>query len=165
LDQEWKQNKFDQEVSFLINSGAMSDKEWKPEKMKHKTEHCLKIWKRLQRGIQYTVSPVSYVKLKAKRKGRKSKVLKAAKEGVVDNFTVIESHENHHAIVDKYGHVLGYRYRIKPELLETLRNSTSNLPRKRVKAGVQDNYCYTVWRDYAKVPYESSEFKRDLPAS
>jgi hypothetical protein len=166
LQQE--QNKFENEVSLLINSGAMADKGWKPEKAKHKTQHCLKIWKRLQGDIQYTISRVSYRKLKAKRKGKKLEVLKAAKEGVVEDFTVIESSKNHHAIVDRYGEVLGYRYPIKRQLLETLIDSTSNLPRKRRKAGVRGSYPtrhYTVWRDYALVPRESSEFKRDLPDS
>src|SRR5580692_3741431 len=97
LQQE--QNKFENEVSLLINSGAMADKGWKPEKAKHKTQHCLKIWKRLQGDIQYTISQVSYRKLKAKRKGKKLEVLKAAKEGVVEDFTMIESSKNHHAIL------------------------------------------------------------------
>jgi hypothetical protein len=109
----------------------------------------------MQHDIQYTVSRVSYAKLKIKRKGKKSNVLEAAKKGVVENFKVIESGENHHAIIDRYGQVLGYHYHIKPELLDTLSNSTSLLPRKRVRAGVRGNYLtrhYTVWRDYAKVP-------------
>jgi hypothetical protein len=46
--------------------------------------------------------------LKLKRKGKKLEVLKAVKEGVVENFKVIESSKNHHAIVDRYGEVLGY---------------------------------------------------------
>src|SRR6266436_152181 len=99
--QEQEQDKFDNEVSELINSGTMADKRWKPEKMKHETQHCLKMWKRLQQGIQYTRSRVSYRKLKVKRKGKKLEVLKAAQEGVVGDFTVIESHEKHHAIVDR----------------------------------------------------------------
>ena len=49
LQQE--QNKFKNKVSLLINSGAMADKKWKPEKEKHKTQHYLKIWKRLQGDI------------------------------------------------------------------------------------------------------------------
>jgi hypothetical protein len=166
--QEQEQAKFDHEVSELINSGAMADKGWKPEKMVHETQHCLKMWKRLQEGIQYTRSRVSYRKLKAKRKGKKLEVLKAAQEGVVKDFTVIQLNEKHHVIVDRYGQVLGYRYRINDKLLETLSKSTSKLPRKRVKAGVRGGYPtrhYTVWRDYALVPRESSEFKRDLPAS
>jgi hypothetical protein len=51
-----KQSKFENEVSLLINSGAMADKGWKSEKAKHKTQHCLKIWKRLQGDIEYTRS-------------------------------------------------------------------------------------------------------------
>ena len=58
LQQE--QIKFENEVSLLINSGAMVDKKWKPEKEKHKTQHYLKIWKILQGDIQYIVSRVSY---------------------------------------------------------------------------------------------------------
>jgi hypothetical protein len=95
-------------------------------------------------------------------------VLKAAQDGVVEDFTVIESYKKHHAIVDMYSQVLGYHYRIKEELFETLSDSTSKLPRKRVKAGVRGDYPirhYTVWRDYAIVPRESLEFKMQLPAS
>ena len=106
--------------------------------------------------------------MKAKRKGKKLEVLKATKKGVVDNFIVIETDENHHAIIDKYGHILSYQYHIKLELLETLKNSTSRLPRRQVKAGVRGTYPtwhYTVWRDHAIIPYQSSEFKRDLLAS
>ena len=132
----------------------MADKGWKPEKIVHETQHCLKMWKRLQQVIQYTRSRVSYSKLKARRKRKKLEVLKAVQDGVIEDFTVIESHEKHHAIVDRYGQVLGYRYRIKEELLETLSNSTLKLPRKRVKAGIRGGYPtrhYTVWRDYAMV--------------
>ena len=118
----------------------MADKKWKPEKIKYKTEHCLKIWKRLQQGIQYTVSPVSYAKLKAKRKGKKLDVIEAVKKGVVKNFKVIESDENHHAIIDKYSQVLGYRYHIKPELLDTLSNSTLIHSQKRRKTNIRSNY-------------------------
>jgi hypothetical protein len=103
-----------------------------------------------------------------KRKGKKLEQLKAVWEEVVEDFTVIESHEKHYAIVDQYGNVLGYRHPIKKEFLETLINSTSKLPRKRVKAGVRGSYPtrhYTIWHDYALVPRESSEFKRDPPAS
>jgi hypothetical protein len=106
----------------------MANKGWKPEKMVHETQHCLKMWKRLQEGIPYTRSQASYRKLKAKRKGKKLEVLKVAQEGVVKDFTVIQSNEKHHAIVDRYGQVLGYRYRINNKLLETLSKSTSKLP-------------------------------------
>ena len=67
-------------------------------------------------------------------------VLKAAQEGVVKDFTVIQLNEKHHAIVDRYSQVLGYRYRINDELLETLSKSTLKLPQKRVKAGVRSGY-------------------------
>jgi len=74
--------------------------------------------------------------LKAKRKGKKLEVLEAAKEGIVEDITMIESNKNHYAIINKYGEVLGYWYHIKLELLETLSNSTLILPHKKKKAGV-----------------------------
>ena len=86
----------------------MADKKQKPEKEKHKTQYCLKIQKRLQGDIQYTVSRVSYQKLKAKRKGKKLEVLKAVQEGVVEDFTIIQLNKKHHMIVDRYDQVLSY---------------------------------------------------------
>jgi hypothetical protein len=81
---------------------------------------------------------------------------------------VIQSNEKHHAIVDRYGQVLDYQYRINDKLLEMLSKSTSKLSWKRVKAGIRGGYPthhYTVWHDYALIPQESSKFKRDLPVS
>jgi hypothetical protein len=65
--------------------------------------------------------------LKVKRKKKKLEVLKAVKKGVVENFIVIKSNENHYAIIDRYSEVLGYHYYIKPKLLQTISNSTLNL--------------------------------------
>ena len=48
---------------------------------------------------------------------------------------VIKSHENHHAIIDERGEILGYRYRIKPDLLRTLEETTEDLPRTGVNTG------------------------------
>jgi hypothetical protein len=93
--------------------------------------------------------------LKTKRKGKKLEVLKAIQEGAVKDFTVIQSNEKHHAIVDRYSQVLSYRYRINNKLLETLSKSTLKLPQKGVKAGVRGGYptChYSVWCDYVLVP-------------
>jgi hypothetical protein len=81
---------------------------------------------------------------------------------------VIKSHENHHEIIDKRGVTLGYRYRIKPELLKTLEETTANLPHMGVNTGKRGNYLtchYTVWHDYSKEPYESADYQKELPAS
>ena len=98
-------------------------------------------------------SRISYMQLKEDRKGIREKVLEAAKQGDVETFTVIKSHENHHAIIDEQREILRYRYRIKPELLKTLEETTAALPHTEVNAGNRGNYptrYYTVWRDYSK---------------
>ena len=159
---------FNRQVQLLINSGTMSDKGWPVDKIIHETQHYLKIWKKLQTNIQYTLSPISYIELKKSVKGNRKDVLAAAKEGDVNNFTVIQTHPDHHAIIDEQGEVLGYRYRIKSDFLKTLAESTSNLPSSKMKAGVRGKYPtrhYTVWRDYSMIPRESSEYIKDLPES
>ena len=116
-----------------------------------------------------TKSPVTYVELKEARVGKQNEVLEAAKEGRdVNTFTVIKSHENHHAIIDQHGEILGYRFRIKPELVNTLDETTAALPPARVNACNRGDYPtrhYSVWRDYSPIPFESAEYRKDLPAS
>ena len=94
--------------------------------------------------------------------------MEAAKQGDINTFMVIKSHENHHAIIDEEHDILGYRYRIKPELLRTLEETTTALPRTEVNAGNRGNYPtrhYTVWCDYKMEPYKSAEYRKQLPAS
>jgi hypothetical protein len=81
---------------------------------------------------------------------------------------VIRSHEKHHAIIDTEGEILEYRYRIKPDLLKTLEETTEALPTAKVNAynrGDYPTHHYTVWCDYSKVPFESAEYQKELPAS
>ena len=116
----------------------------------------------------HTTSPVTYVQLKEDRKGRQKEVLEVAKEGDINTFTVIKSNENHHEIIDERGVILGYRYRIKPNLLKTLEETTANLPCTGVNAGNRGNYptChYTVWCNYSIELYKSSEYRKELLAS
>jgi hypothetical protein len=106
--------------------------------------------------------------LKEDRKGTQKEVLEAAKEEDINMFTVIKSDEKHHAIVDERGVTLGYSYCVNPKLLETLKEMTADLPHMGVNAGKRGNYStghYTVWRDYSKKPYESADYRKDLPAS
>ena len=74
------------------------------------------------------------------RKGIQKEVLEAAKQEDINTFTVIKSYQDHHAIIDEYDKILGYRYRIKPDLLEVLRKITTNLPHTKVNAGIRENY-------------------------
>ena len=111
--------------------------------------------------MTYMTSPISYMQLKEDRKGIREEVLEGAKQGDVDTFMVIKSHENHHTIIDEQYEILGYRYRIKPELLKTLEEMTAALPHTEVNAGNRENYPtrhYIVWRDYNKEPFESTEY-------
>ena len=85
--------------------------------------------------MTYTTSSISYVQLKEDRKGIREEVLEAAKQGDVDTFMVIKSHENHHAIIDEQHKILGYRYRIKPELLKILEETIAALPHTEVNTG------------------------------
>ena len=79
---------------------------------------------------------VTYVELKKEKVGRRKDVVEAVQEERnVNTFTVIQSHENHHTIIDQHGEILGYRYCIKPELLKTLREITAALPPAKVNAG------------------------------
>ena len=161
-------DKFNRQVSLLMNSGAMADKCWPAERVKHETQHYLKLWKKMQNGIQYTMSPITYVQLKDDARGNRREVLEAAKQGDINMFMVIKSGKDHHAIVDECGEILGYRYQIKPGLLATLAETTSNLPPTSVAAGVRGGYStrhYAVWCDYSLLPRESAEYKRDLPRS
>jgi hypothetical protein len=79
--------------------------------------------------MTHTRSPVMYVELKKEKVGRQKNVVEAAQEERnVNTFTVIQSHENYHAIIDQHGEILGYRYHIKPKLLKTIRETTAALP-------------------------------------
>jgi hypothetical protein len=95
-------------------------------------------------------------------KENRKDVLAAAKEGDVNNFIVIQTHPDYHAIIDKQGEVLGYLYRIKSDFLKTLAESTSC---SKIKAVIRDKYPtrhYSVWWDYSIILRESFEYIKDL---
>ena len=73
-------------------------------------------------------SLITYVQLKEDRKGRQKEVLEVAKQGDMNNFMVIKSHENYCVIIDKCDEILGYRYHIKLDLLRILDETTEDLP-------------------------------------
>ena len=90
----------------------------------------------MQEGMIHTRSPVTYVELKEEKVGRWKDIVEAAQEERnVNTFTVIQSHRNHHAIIYQHGEILGYQYRIKPELLNRLRETTAALPPAKINAG------------------------------
>ena len=95
-------------VSMLMDSGAMDDKNWPKEEVKHRMKQYVKMWEKKSKGITYTKSWISYEELKEGRKGvRKNVVEKAKGERDVNTFKVIKSDENHHAIVTEHGEILG----------------------------------------------------------
>ena len=155
---EQKEKRF----SLFMDSGIMDDKNWKKEEVKHRTKQCIKLWEKMQEGMTHTRSPVTYVELKEERVGRRKDVVEAAQEERnVNTFTVIQSHENHHAIIDQHGEILGYWYRIKPELLKTLGETTAALPPAKVNTsnrGDYPTYHYLVWHDYSAIPYASVDY-------
>jgi hypothetical protein len=113
-------------LSLFMDSGIMDNKNWKKEEVKHQRKQCIKLWEKMQEGMTYTRSPVTYVELKEEKVGRRKDVVEAAQEERnINTFMVIQSHENHYAIIDQHSEILGYRYRIKPELLKTLREMTA----------------------------------------
>jgi hypothetical protein len=156
-----KSDEFDRRLSLLIDCGAMKDKDWPDKGVKKRTKCFLKLWEKMQKGMTYTTSPISYMQLKEDRKGIREEVLEAAKQWDIDTFTVIKSHENYHMIIDEQCEILGYRYRIKPELLKTLEETTAALSHTEVNASNRGNYTtrhYTVWCDYSKELFESAEY-------
>jgi hypothetical protein len=49
-----------------------------------------------------------------------------------------------------------------------LEETTAALPSAKVNAGNQGDYLtchYSVWQDYSRIPYESADYQRELPAS
>jgi hypothetical protein len=146
----------------LMDSGAMDDKNWKKEEVKHRIKQYIKLWEKMQKDMTYTTSPVSYVELKEQKVGRWKEVVERAKEERdINTFTVINSYDNHHAIIDECREILGYQYRIKLEHLQILEETTAALPSTKVNAGNQGDYPtrhYSVWRDYSPIPYESTDY-------
>ena len=136
----FEQNEFDKRVSLLMDCGVMKDKNWPDKEVKKRIRLFLKLWEKTQKDIIYTTSLIMYVQLKEDRKGRQKEVLEVAKQGDINMFTVIKSHENYHAIIDECGEILGYWYRIKPDLLRTLEETTEDLSRTGVNASNQGNY-------------------------
>jgi hypothetical protein len=131
----WKSDEFDRRVLLLMDCGAMKDKDWPGKVLRKGRSVFLKLWEKMQKGMTYTISLISYVQLKEDRKGIREEVLEAAKQGDVDTFTIIKSHKNHHAIIDEQREILGYRYCIKLELLKILKETTAALPHTEVNAG------------------------------
>src|SRR6266481_9259069 len=104
---------FDGRVTLLIECGAMKDKNWPTEEVRHRTRQSLKLWGKMQTGMTHTTSPITYVELKEDRKGIRKEVLEAAKQEDINTFTIIKSHEAHHAIIDERGEILGYQFHIE----------------------------------------------------
>ena len=156
-------------VSLLMDSGVMDDKNWKKEEVKHRMKQYIKLWEKMQKDMTYTTSLVSYVELKEQKVGRRKEVVEGAKEERdINTFTVINSNDNHHAIIDEHGEILGYRYRIKLEHLKMLEKTTAALPPAKVNTDNRGDYptChYSVWHDYSPIPYASADYRRELPAS
>ena len=156
-------------VSLLMDSGAMDDKNWKKEEVKHRMKQYIKLWEKMQKDMTYTTSPVSYVELKEQKVGRRKEVVEGVKEERdINMFMVINSYDNHHVIIDECSEILGYRYHIKLEYLQTLEETTEALSPTKVNTSNRGNYpmChYSVWRDYNAIPYASADYRRELPAS
>jgi hypothetical protein len=75
----FKSDEFDRRVSFLMDCGAMKDKDWPDKGVKKRTKCFLKLWEKMQKSMTYTTSPILYVQLKEDRKGIREEVLEMAK--------------------------------------------------------------------------------------
>jgi hypothetical protein len=76
---------------------------------------------------------------------------------------IIKFYKNHHVIIDEQCEILGYRYRIKLELLRILEETTAALPCTGVNASNRENYStrhYTVWRNYSMELFESTKYQK-----
>ena len=82
-----KSNEFDRRVLLLINCRAIKDKDWRNQDVKKRTKAFLKLWEKIQKGMTYTTSLISYVQLKEDRKRTQKKVLEAVKQGDINMFT------------------------------------------------------------------------------
>ena len=78
----FEQNEFKGRFSLLMDCGAMNDKNWLSDEVKHRTKKVLKGWQHQQKGIVHTTSPVTYIQLKEDRKGRQ-KFWKLRKRGIL----------------------------------------------------------------------------------
>jgi hypothetical protein len=109
------------------------------------------------------------MELKEQKVRRQKEVVEEAKkERDINIFTVINFYDNHHVIIDECGKILGYRYRIKLEYLQILKEMIVALPPVKVNAGNRGDYptChYSVWRDYSPIPYANADYQRELLAS
>jgi hypothetical protein len=59
------------------------------------------------------------------KKGKQKEILKIAKQGDINTFTVIKSDKNHHAIIE-CSEILGHHYYIKCELFRILEETIAS---------------------------------------
>ena len=140
---------------------------WPHHKARQNATRLVRRWRKQQEGITTTRSPVDYVELKRHSTCARKAHLAAATRPDPATFTIIPSSDGpatHHQILDSRGYVLGYRQPIPADLLQRLRDSTADLPHVRPTNTVRGQFThrhYAVWRDYAAVPFQSSEYRRD----
>ena len=56
-----KSDEFDRRVLLLMDCRVMKDKDWPDKDIKKRTKCFLKLWEKIQKGMTYTTSPISYV--------------------------------------------------------------------------------------------------------
>jgi hypothetical protein len=92
-----------------MNLGAIDDKNWKKKEVKHRMKQYIKLWEKMQKDMTYTTFPVLYVELKEQKVGRQKEIVEGIKEKRdINMFTIINSYDNYHAIIDECGEILGY---------------------------------------------------------
>ena len=81
----------------MMDWGAMDDKNWKKEEVKHRMKQYIKLWEKMQKDMTYMTSSVSYVELKEQKVRRQKEVVEGVKEERdINTFIVINSYDNHH---------------------------------------------------------------------
>ena len=160
--------KVDSQITHICKSGALRDLCLSSDEEVTTAKDYLTSWRESQQDMTWSLSPVLYHELKKNRRENHKHVLEAAESSDISDFLYIDSAEQHHAIVDRHGNILGYRYPIPEQFLKSLPASTSALPCISTKAGVRGQYPtrhYAVWKEYTNQPTLSHEYTNDLPAS
>ena len=110
-------------------------------------------------------SPITYSTLKA---NFKHQIKPTGNSALLSTFTRKPSTPYPLQIQDSQGNLLGYRFRVPEEFIQTLNDSQQQLPAippiHTVRGDFQVRH-YAIWADSAKSPFMSAEYRRQLPHS
>src|SRR5436305_15106538 len=61
-------------------------------------------------------------------------------------FQIYESSDNHLRVEDKRGHLLAYRFRIPEQYLQTLMDTKTLIPKRKIETHRRDTTSHRYWR-------------------